>query len=86
MFSIIETSKHSSYINQELGADWQRRLKEFDFQPMAAASIGQVGAHHSFFNLICTLYYEFFLFFCSENAPEPEPFYFGVSHHRTNKT
>lgn len=27
----------------ELGPDWQSKLAEFDFQPLAAASIGQVG-------------------------------------------
>lgn len=27
----------------ELGPDWQSKVAEFDFQPMAAASIGQVG-------------------------------------------
>jgi hypothetical protein len=29
---------------RELGADWRERLQHFDDKPMAAASIGQVGA------------------------------------------
>lgn len=27
----------------QLGPDWQSKLAEFDFQPLAAASIGQVS-------------------------------------------
>lgn len=27
----------------ELGADWRSKLADFDFEPLAAASIGQVG-------------------------------------------
>lgn len=29
-------------LEEELGSDWQSKMKEFDFQPIAAASIGQV--------------------------------------------
>src|SRR6516164_931289 len=31
----------------ELGREWKRRLAEFDFEPLAAASIGQVHAAHA---------------------------------------
>jgi aarF domain-containing kinase len=30
-------------LREQLGADWESRVAEFDFNPMAAASIGQVG-------------------------------------------
>ncbi len=29
-------------LSEELGADWRTQIAEFDFKPMAAASIGQV--------------------------------------------
>ena len=32
----------NAVLSQELGADWDRRFRRFDFTPMAAASIGQV--------------------------------------------
>lgn len=40
---VMPRSQLESVLAKELGAEWQSRLREFDFEPMAAASIGQVG-------------------------------------------
>ncbi len=32
----------------ELGTDWREKLADFDFEPLAAASIGQVKVHPAF--------------------------------------
>ncbi len=34
-----------SVMNAELGPGWQGRMSEFDWEPKAAASIGQVRSH-----------------------------------------
>lgn len=38
-------SQLNQVLDVELGADWSSKLKSFDYEPMAAASIGQVSQH-----------------------------------------
>ncbi len=41
---LMPATQVRAVMGQELGADWERRFAEFDFEPLAAASIGQVHA------------------------------------------
>ena len=34
----------NSVLDAELGTDWSSKLRSFDYEPLAAASIGQVGS------------------------------------------
>lgn len=34
----------NSVLDAELGPDWSSKLMSFDYEPLAAASIGQVGS------------------------------------------
>lgn len=40
-------------LDSELGPDWQSKLTSFDYEPMAAASIGQVMHHVCVFIELC---------------------------------
>ncbi|XP_031485363.1 protein ABC transporter 1, mitochondrial [Nymphaea colorata] len=39
---IMPRSQLNHVLDSELGSDWSRKLRSFDYEPMAAASIGQV--------------------------------------------
>lgn len=39
----------NSVLDAELGTDWSSKLKSFDYEPLAAASIGQVSIIYFFF-------------------------------------
>lgn len=45
--SPMPASQLSSVLTQELGADWKQNFIEFNFKPIASASIGQVHQAHS---------------------------------------
>lgn len=42
---VMPRSQLNEVLNAELGPDWSTRLRSFDYEPLAAASIGQV--YHS---------------------------------------
>lgn len=39
---VMPRSQLNQVLDDELGPDWSSKLKSFDYEPMAAASIGQV--------------------------------------------
>lgn len=40
---VMPKKQLNSVLDAELGKDWSSKLKSFDFEPLAAASIGQVS-------------------------------------------
>ena len=59
----------NSVLDAELGKDWSSKLKSFDYEPLAAASIGQVSIILFFLSLIglwnlSGQYTLIYLFFC----------------------
>lgn len=40
---VMPRSQLESQLVNELGSDWAAKMKEFDYEPKAAASIGQVS-------------------------------------------
>lgn len=61
-------SQLNDVLDAELGPDWQSKLRSFDYEPLAAASIGQVFpllCHQIFCAclFICYLYFFFYLSF-----------------------
>lgn len=49
---VMPKKQLNSVLDAELGKDWSSKLKSFDYEPLAAASIGQVSIipFLSFFN------------------------------------
>ena len=41
---VMPRSQLEGVLSEELGSDWRSLMAEFDYEPKAAASIGQVGA------------------------------------------
>lgn len=40
---VMPRKQLNSVLNTELGQDWSSKLRSFDYEPLAAASIGQVA-------------------------------------------
>lgn len=40
---VMPLKQLNSVLDAELGKDWSSKLKSFDYEPLAAASIGQVS-------------------------------------------
>lgn len=40
---VMPRSQLNQVLDTELGTDWSSKLKSFDYEPLAAASIGQVA-------------------------------------------
>jgi hypothetical protein len=41
---VMPRKQLNSVLDAELGPDWSSKLRSFDYEPLAAASIGQVGS------------------------------------------
>jgi ABC1 atypical kinase-like domain len=46
---VMPKKQLNSVLDAELGTDWSSKLKSFDYEPLAAASIGQVSITHFLF-------------------------------------